>query len=244
LNTHVRWVVGISGDDADLTELATHLAGAVEITKTDQDGWELSTARFQELDEATAIREAAMELAGMLNGLAAVRVDGVAGPITIGNVRRYRGEGKDLWVFPEPIRLRLRVFAPTILINGVAPQPLSWAPALTLADDDEAVRAVLAFMGIQPATWHNLAAAFEVMQKDGRTGSDAGMRDWGNTTNNEMDRFTRTANSWPVLGVGARHGPRGWEPPANPMNLEEATEFVRRIASLWLDELVRTGTGS
>jgi hypothetical protein len=229
------------GDDHDLGELAAHLAGTVTISRAEPEGWELATDRFQRLADAGAIRKAALELVVTLNGLAAVRIDG-ASPITIGNVRRYRADGaKDAWAFPEPIAIRFRAFAPTVLVNGGARTPTPWGPDLELADRGEAVRAVLAFLAIHPASWHSLAAALDVILKDSRTNRRDGVRAWGKVSDGQIRRFTSTANSWAVLGAQARHGPSKQTAPSNPMTLGDAVAFVRGVAALWLEELVRRG---
>lgn len=46
---------------------------------------------------------------------------------------------------------------------------------------------------------------------------------------NQRERFTRTANTAEVSGSDARHATGKFVAPDNPMNLPEATEFVRQI---------------
>jgi len=45
----------------------------------------------------------------------------------------------------------------------------------------------------------------------------------------ERDRFRRTANTAEVGGVTARHALDKFEPPTNPMTLDEGYKFIRQI---------------
>jgi hypothetical protein len=106
-----------------------HVAGDIQVRHADSD-WGLTATEFARLDDANEIRTLAQEIVDFINGIARIRLDEPE-ELRVGNVRRY-GEGgtKDVWVFPEPIRLRLRVGTPTVLINGVAPLAESWEPDL------------------------------------------------------------------------------------------------------------------
>lgn len=147
-----RWAVGLVGGDWELGELAPHFAGSIHIGRC-LEGWELMSDAFQEADDASAIRALAGEILRLINGIARVRLDRPE-PITLGHVRRYRdGGAKDAWVFPEPIRARLRMGTPSIAVNGVLVPPQSWGPYVQLAERDERVWAVLTFLAIQ-TTWH------------------------------------------------------------------------------------------
>lgn len=55
---------------------------------------------------------------------------------------------------------------------------------------------------------------------------------WGEA--GEIKRFTGTANNFRTLGIAARHAKPKWEPPANPMTLDEAKALVQRIMIKWL----------
>jgi hypothetical protein len=112
------WAVRLVGGSWELAEIALHFAGDIRV-RHDADGWELTATRFDEADEAMAIRTLAGEMLALINGVARIRLDR-PDPITLGNVRRYREDGaKDVWAFPEAIRLRVRMGTPTITVNGV-----------------------------------------------------------------------------------------------------------------------------
>jgi len=231
-----RWAVGLVGGDWELGELAAHFAGSIRVDRC-PEGWELMSDAFQEADDATAIRALAGEILRLINGIARVRLDRPE-PITLGNVRRYRdGGAKDAWVFPEPIRARLRMGTPPIAVNGVLVSPRSWEPCVELANRDERVWAVLTFLAIQP-TWHSLYAALDTIVKDRRTDGERGVATWANVSASQLELFRRTANTSRAVGAEARHGP-DFVAPRHPMAFTEAEELVSHVVDCWLGELGR-----
>jgi hypothetical protein len=231
------WAVGVVGGDWELGEIAPHLAGNIRISRAD-DGWELTSDAFDGLTEAETVRAFAQETLALLNGLAAIWLE-EPGSLQVGNVRRYRPNGtKDVWVFPEPIALRLRVGTPSVLINDVAVAAPSWIPDLELAANDASVQAVLAFLG-GTVTWHDLYSALEVILQDVRTDLRAGVIRWAGVSDAQLRLFTQTANSYSAIGTAARHGPR-FRSPTRPMEMSDAKALISGIARAWLEQLTAT----
>jgi hypothetical protein len=231
-----RWAVGLVGGDWELGELAPHFAGAIHIDRC-PEGWELMSDAFPEVGDATAVRALAGETLRLINGIARVRLDRPE-PITLGHVRRYRdGGATDTWLFPEPIRARLRVGTPSIAVSGVLVPPQSWEPYVQLAERDQRVWAVLTFLAIG-TTWHSLYAALDTIVKDPRTDRERGLTTWASVPVARLKLFRRTANSSRAVGAEARHGP-DYVAPRHPMTLTEAEELVRHVADCWLGELGR-----
>ncbi len=233
------WSVGLVGGDWELSEIAEHLTESIRVSRAD-DGWELSSEAFAEESDAEAVRVLAQETVALVNGLTALWLEDPE-PIRAGNVRRYRPDGaKDVWVHPEPIVVRARVFSPTVLVNGVPTPARSWTDDLDLATQDVKVQAVLAFLG-GTVTWHDLYAALEVILQDDRTGQRAGVIRWAGASDARLRLFLQTANSYGAIGTAARHGP-GFDAPTRPMEMSEARPLIREIARKWLDQLKMSRT--
>jgi hypothetical protein len=170
---------------------------------------------FQDADDASAIYALAGEILRIINGIARVRLDR-PDPLSLGNVRRYRdGGAKDAFGFPAPIRARLRMGTPSIVVNGVPVPPRSWERDVQLANRDERVWAVLTFLAIRP-TWHSLYAALDTILNDRRTGAERGVTSWANVPAAQLELFRRTANSSRAVGAEARHGPE-FKAPGHPI---------------------------
>jgi hypothetical protein len=57
----------------------------------------------------------------------------------------------------------------------------------------------------------------------------------GLTTNRQLTRFSRSINHPEVFGEHARHIVSKQEPPPHPMDLDEAREYIKSVASKWLE---------
>lgn len=53
-------------------------------------------------------------------------------------------------------------------------------------------------------------------------------------TRTQLKRFTRSINHPDVLGARARHAITNDTPPPDPMNLEEATQFINDVVNKWI----------
>jgi hypothetical protein len=133
--------------------------------------------------------------------------------------------------------MKLRAFAPTVLINGVAPEAADWVPLIELAVRDRAVVAVLAFLGL-PTTFRTLYAALETVRHDWRTGEESDLLAWAGVSKTQLDLFEHTANSYDAIGTEARHGITAKAGPRKPMGLDQATELVYRAVEGWMQRLL------
>ena len=52
----------------------------------------------------------------------------------------------------------------------------------------------------------------------------------------ELQLFNHTANNYQAVGTLARHGDKGQQPPANPMSLEKAQEFISNIVKIVIEK--------
>ena len=63
------------------------------------------------------------------------------------------------------------------------------------------------------------------------------MYDLGWISQRDAVLFNRTANSFSVLGIDARHGTDVGQPPADPMPLSKARALVVGLVDSWLQHL-------
>jgi hypothetical protein len=80
-----------------------------------------------------------------------------------------------------------------------------------------------------PAWWllYRVVEDIETHLNERRLGTSVSKA--GYCSDNERERFRRSANSAEASGLGARHAAGKWEPPKNPMPLEEAKTFVKAL---------------
>ena len=230
-----RWSVCLDGDDADLTELA-RLMNAPELNVVELDGsFSLESTGFEHLDEPRQVLDAAQPLLGVISGIARLRTP-LLRPLTASAVTDHRGSTPitHKFVFPGTARLRIRAFAPTVVIGGAAVQyerPHSLGVELVL--DDQQVTLALALFGQEP-TWVSLYQVLDVLLESVAGNRALHRKGWAAAV--EINRFTGTANNYRALGPAARHARREWLPPGEPMTLDEAEALIGRLLLGWLAE--------
>jgi hypothetical protein len=113
------WQIELAGDQTDISELKT-LAPLCncEIT-TDTDGRaSLSGSSFDDLSSAEEVRQEAIEILALLNGIARISSDQFQ-PVQFRGVSRTRPDGmRDVFVDVPPMVARDRFFAAAIVVRG------------------------------------------------------------------------------------------------------------------------------
>jgi hypothetical protein len=74
-------------------------------------------------------------------------------------------------------------------------------------------------------TWPRLYRVIEELERSLGTQPDK----VGFCSANDLKRFRRSANVPEVAGTDSRHAPANIQPPAKPMSLHEATNFIREL---------------
>jgi hypothetical protein len=139
-------------------------------------------------------------------------------------------------VLAATVELRSKVNAVIVKVGEdeppvPAPGSLDTDQWLRVGDTDPDAREVLSIWGGRPHDWVNLYKVYEIVR------SRADVKSSGWASDNELTRFTRTANHPDAAGQGARHGRMSADPPPKPMSLSEADALVGRIVIAWLGSL-------
>ncbi|MGI6417648.1 MAG: hypothetical protein ACOX1P_18495 [Thermoguttaceae bacterium] len=232
------WVVQLAGDTSDLAALAQSLTeNDINISHDGQD-YVLMSDQFTEGDDANAVHQKAEGLAAVINGASRLALDAI-NSIRVGAVYRRREDGRrDIFVFPEPIVIRFRAFAPTMKLthaNGTVEESHPAEPVkqwARVALKNDAVGKVFRILAGGALDWMNLYRILEVVASD--VGGLDAIDTNGWATKASMRLFKHTANSPGVLGLDARHGAEKTHPPKQPMAISEARALVNSIVHAWL----------
>jgi hypothetical protein len=103
---------------------------------------------------------------------------------------------------------------------------------LALAASNSAVADVMRILASGVLDWVNLYRILEQIEND-VGGLDAIYKN-KLASKKSIKCFKRTANSFDVLGLEARHGPKNQQPPANPMMIAEARSLITSMIHAWL----------
>jgi len=104
-----------------------------------------------------------------------------------------------------------------------------------LAKTNAAVAEATLYFGRNNEPFFDLYKAFEVIRDT--VGGQQRLQALGLVRADECERFTRSANDPTISGVFARHSQKQVVPVADPMNEQEARDFVRRLLVTWINQL-------
>jgi hypothetical protein len=231
-----HWLVQLNGDAADLALLRADFPDG-DFHVIVQEGTSFLTGSgFEQCASAENVLRAARR---ETDNMAAIRslLDPTFQRPTVGNVIRVDDEARrHVFMFVEPAELRIRGAASVSFVgqairDGVEIQP-AWSKQVTQAQNlgstatgSQPLNEALKVWADPARTWARLYRVLEELEKHLGDRSDR----VGLCLSAERDRFTRTANTAEVAGLDARHGSQRFQPPADPMTLREATEFIRGL---------------
>jgi hypothetical protein len=232
------WYARLVGDTNYLDELTEHFTKPALSIFREEGEFYLASTDFADVTASEDARTLATELVAIACGIAEVELGRFRRP-TVASMLRVDESGKRehiVHVGPAEVRVRASLSAVVIRADGTResapslppPPPTNdWAD-LALREQD--VRDALAILGREDVRWHDLYHVFEIVQAD--VGGQIHSAGWA--TKSLVGRFTQTANNRIALGREARHGHKNWQAPANPMSLDEVTNFVTGIVRSWL----------
>jgi hypothetical protein len=228
------WYLVVRGNDSDLAALDKLCESAPDHFLAQEAGeWRLRSSTVGSTldhDEAgPALRDLLVQLSDVAAGVRYTRVRVVPGALG-----RTRPDGtSDLFVHPEPARLRLQGLPPMIVVNGARPEPME-VKLRRLQVSNKHLRLALHFLNAD-LSWFNLWKAYEPIRD--ANGGLARLIARGWTSEQDIGRFRATANTYAAVGDDARHAMLAGARPPNPMGLEEAEDYVRAILARWVDSL-------
>jgi hypothetical protein len=227
------WYVVVRGVDVDLARLRDVCGRTPEHSFEEElsGEWRLRSSTvgpmFNHEDAWPALCDLLVRLSDVAAAAGNARVR--LAPAALG---RTRSDGaSDVFVHPPTIRLRVQALPPTIIVNGAVPEPAD-VKLLRLQATNEHLRLALHFLNAE-LSWSNLWKFYESIRDANNGAPRLVVMGW--TSQPELDRFRRTANTYSAVGDEARHAILGEKSPPTPMSLEEAEDYIRGMLARWLD---------
>lgn len=232
----MRWRVQINEMTGDI--LPDTLA-AVGYTL---DGDMLSGESFEACDEWGDVSDVAHDLAHCVREIARLNPEIEIG-FSSGPVHEYDANGNEIHCHHK-IYVQGAVMTLRASVAGVATVHSSLSPE-ERAEIERLARAAKAGELVAAALRSNLVMT--VMRLlDGEPGTlelghvhdlllddmDGDLSAFAKT--GQLTRFNRSINHPEILGLKARHAVSNQDPPSDPMDMDEATQFIRGIAQKWI----------
>jgi hypothetical protein len=235
-----RWAVALASDDEIDLKIARALfeIGDPQVSEISVFTGRLATAlfstQFEELSVASEVADASAPIIDAINGICFIQ-DPARSPLRCGGVHERLangdwGGGTAFATVTISAKARATFFAEVLDKDGNVKQPPQSRQSVWLqnAVKNESALNVLAYIRGTP-DWFLLYKAYEAMREDGGGGA-AGWPDTG--------RFSRSVNIRRHFSghASAKQTP---DKPFDPMDLGEATSFIRTLATLWLNSKFR-----
>jgi len=231
-----RWLVRLEGEKFDLEDLPS-LVCSPEYTVIEEDGlYYLGSSDFDSLGSADEVREHAIAIIKMMNGVMKLYIPSFGG-VYEGGVTMIGEDGRrHHYVYLEgSIKLRSKASANLTVTTSNNTQQTDSLPStieswISLAKADKAVADALHFF--KENTWISLYKVYEIIGED--IGGEQAIIKNGWATKRGLSQFTHTAQSKAAIGDLARHATNKLKPPSQPMSIKEAEALLRGIILSWL----------
>ncbi len=222
-----RWLVQLSGDRMDLEEFPRWFPDG-EVFAIEENGtFYLMGDAFETLPNAEAVLGEAVRALDRFTAVISLLWPSLRKP-TASHVIRETDEGnRGVYVFLSD-GISARAKAGAVLSGGAPhppPRPTQAQEMLRRAIRSPHLEVALSLWADRMRSWPRLYRILEEIERHlSKTVDVAGL-----CSATQRARFTRTANTAEVSGADARHATGRFVPPANPMSLSEAAEFVGQM---------------
>jgi hypothetical protein len=247
-----RWLVKLVGERADLEEFPLRFPDG-ELYAVEKDGGVyLVGPEFERLEGAEAVRNHALVAVDEMSAVISLLWWPFRKP-NIGLLHREDDKGgMSTWIRPVTGVLRIKEAADTIVIRGSAPggddlgkggapatvRPTAAQRLLGASRATPHLRTAVLLWAFPDRAWWLLYRIVEDIETHlNESGIATSVSEAGYCSGKERARFRHSANSAEASGLGARHAAGKWDPPKDPMSLEDATIFVKGL----LEQALRDG---
>jgi hypothetical protein len=224
----MMWLVPLQGEAADLEEFPQRFPSGPVHAIVEADGRTYLTGPgFDQYSDAGDVRDRAAAALDQMAGVISLLWPAFRKPKLGSAVYQRDGKGgQGATVFVEGMEMRLKGHAPNVIVGGTAQLGATDAQRVhAKAQQSPHLTAAVAIWSVQPRGWAQLYRIVEEIKQHLKGPASK----FGLCTDADLDRFKQSAQSHDAAGLGARHA-IGYAPaPKHPMDLEEATIFVREL---------------
>ena len=223
-----KWLFQLEGDKFDLEELLRGFPDG-EAYVIERDGeYFIGGPIFENLSDASAVHDEAIRVLDRYAAVISLLNPGFRKPAQYKVIQEMDGQRKAYVFASAHLTIRAKLTAVGTLSSDSAIESVQETQAQELirgALADPHLDLALSVWSETILTWPQLYRILEEIEMYlGKHVYKAGL-----CSSKARERFTRTANAAEVAGVNARHAAGKSSPPSNPMSLEEARDFIRRL---------------
>ena len=220
-----RWLVQLAGERMDLEEYPYWFPDG-EIHAIEEDGnVYLAGEALERLPNASRVHEVALEALDDFSAVISLLWPSLQRP-RVSSVMREDDQGdRERHVhLSGSIKGRAKAHG-SLTVKGTeedGPSPTQAQTLLAGSQLDKHLQAALFIWSDPLRPWARLYRILEEIEQFlGENAHEAGL-----CSHNQRNRFTQSANTAEVAGKDARHALDSFRPPANPMRLKKARQFI------------------
>lgn len=233
---YMRWKARLAGQPPDVQVLAELFPEGPIAISIDESGQYLCADALDDLDEASAVREAAGQLLLQICAAARTIEASFRGVRLDGTVKDERTGLNHVFGAGEIVARATLSASPALADDSNSRPPLRGPNYLKVAAKHPDAKELLTLFGLpEPPDWSLLYKIYEIIADN--LGGDAGLKAQSWVHVRELRAFTASANRPDVSGDAARHSRTPGPPPRRTMTLYEARGFIARLTQAWLDSL-------
>jgi hypothetical protein len=225
--TMSRWLVQLNGERIDLEEFPRCFPDGDIFVIEEKATFFLVGSAFEFFRNAEHVLAMAIRVVDQFSAVISLSWPGLRKP-EVGNVFREDEKGKrDTFVFlSAAVTMRSKLNGSLSPVPGLQASPPTQAQQLLArAGASQHLGVAISLWSGSGRSWSRLYRIMEEIEQHlGKRVDSEGL-----CSGNDRERFTRSANTAEVSGIGSRHASGKFSPPSNPMTLHEAASFVRGL---------------
>ena len=220
-----RWLVQLEGDPFDLEEFPYWFPDGDVYAIAENGTVYITGPAIEALKDSSQVREAALQAVDEFSAVIALLWSSLQRP-SVGHVYRDGDDGKrQTFAFGSATATARCKVRATGTVDGVRQErrePTQAQRLLAGSRVNHHLQVAVSLWADPLHTWPRLYRILEEIEMYlKQTVAKAGL-----CSDNQRERFTRSANTAEIAGKDARHSLGKFVPPPNPMDLAEATSFV------------------
>ncbi len=235
--------VGLIGQERDLRLLAEKFREGSMTISEENNRFFMESIEITLAQSAESARKAVAQLLPAFQGVARL-LFGIKGGLEVGAVEETDCIGSHSFyesveakvVLSDQVTAKLCKADGTVLTfttQSGLPNGACALALLTAAAKHPPILKVLNILSNTDWGWADLYKIHEIIASDSDGLKGIAKRGWA--TKADQDQFKHTACSPSAAGPGARHAVDKTAPPANPMSLLAAKEFIHRLTRQWME---------
>ena len=219
------WLVELIGEESDLADFTRWFPDEPAKVINEEDSFYLVGDLFKDLTDASDVRSIAEDEVDLMSASIKLNCSGLSIRPTLGAVY-WVDESGVRHAFAPGANLAVGTFIEIRVFDGPDQRPTTMQKYIQASKRNKSLHMAMLLWSDANRTWPRLYRILEEIEHafGGRKSHEVGL-----ASKAERSRFTQSANCHEVAGPDSRHGPKGQHPPANPMRISEAENFIAAV---------------